>query len=334
MVKISIRNKNLTLNLKKYIPDPFILQLLAAIVIAFFYPQFAESDVNNLNLNTIIDTGVVLIFLFYGLKLNKSALIQDLSNWKMHLIIQGIVFLLFPLLIFIFYPLVPQNSAYQLMFVSVFYLACLPSTVSSSVVMVSIAKGNIPSAIFNASLSGLIGILLTPLWMSLFVQQNSELQLSEIFLDLILKIVLPVILGLLLQPLLGKFYHQHQKRIAKLDKLTIVLIVYSSFAHTFHDGSFGLLGLSKTLMIIVIVVVLFFIVFYFSQWIGKRFKFSREDQITIQFCGTKKSLVHGSVFASVLFVDNVGIYLLPVMIYHTFQLFTISFIAEKYAKET
>lgn len=317
----------------RYIPDPFILQLFAAIGVGYFFPQLADFGYNGLNLGTLIDFGVVFIFFFYGLKLDKSSIVNDLKNWPMHLLIQGVVFVLFPLLVLIFYPLVPQDPSYQLLFISLFYLACLPSTVSSSVVMVSIAKGNISSAIFNASLSGLIGIILTPLWMSLFVQKQGELQLSTIFIDLIIKIVLPVVLGLILQPWLRNWYKKYHHRIAKLDKLTIVFIVYSSFAHTFHDGSFGLLGLDKTLFIAVLVILLFVVVFNFSRRIGRKMRYDRADQITIQFCGTKKSLVHGSVFASVLFTENVGIYLLAVMIYHTFQLFIISFIAERYAKE-
>jgi len=321
------------LNIKKLLPDPFILFLFLAITIGYFLPQAASWNLGNLSLDLIIDIGVICVFFFYGLKLNKSEIKKDLSNWRMHLLTQSITFFIFPICVLIFYPFIPKTEAYMLLFISIFYLACLPSTVSSSVVMVSMAKGNVTSAIFNASLSGIIGIFLTPLWMSLFVEQNGDADLSSIFIDLLLKILLPVILGLLLQPILGKYYHKYSKKIAKLDKLTIVLIVYNSFAHTFHDGSFSILGWQKIIIIFIVVASLFYLVFYFSKWLSKKLNFERADQITIQFCGTKKSLVHGSVFASVLFTDNIGIYLLPVMIYHTFQLFTISFIAEKYAKE-
>ena len=51
---------------------------------------------------------------------------------------------------------IAQGTDFHVLWLSIYFLACLPSTVSSSVVMVSIAKGNVPSAIFNASISGLI----------------------------------------------------------------------------------------------------------------------------------------------------------------------------------
>ncbi|MDK7375483.1 bile acid:sodium symporter family protein [Weeksella virosa] len=321
------------MNIKKFIPDNFILLLLLAIIVGYFVPQLATWQLGFINLDRIIDIGVVGVFFFYGLKLDKTQLKNDFRRWPVHLLTQSISFVLFPLLVLIFYPLFSKTEAYQMMFIGLFFLASLPSTVSSSVVMVSIAKGNIISAIFNASLSGLIGIILTPLWMSIFTKSTASIDSSSVFIDLVIKILVPVMAGLFIQPWLEKFYQRHKFRIAKLDKLTIILIVYNSFAHTFHDGSFTLMQPKQLILIAVCVSLLFFVVLKISRWVGQKFGFSREDLITIQFCGTKKSLVHGSVFASVLFSENIGVYLLPIMIYHTFQLFIISFIAEKYAKQ-
>jgi len=316
------------------LPDPFILFLFVAILIAYIYPDISLWSYKNFTLNTLIDIGVILVFFFYGLKLNWRNVFKDLSNWKMHLLIQSITFIFFPLLVLIFYPFIKNYPVYFSLYVAIFYLATLPSTVSSSVVMVSIAKGNIPSAIFNASISGLIGIALTPLWMSLFLSKgNGEFDLFATFLDLILKIILPVFVGALLQPYLGFFYNKYKKQFSNLDKLTIVLIVYNSFSHTFLDGLFTKLGLLPLLVVSLIVIGLFFIFFNLSKWIAQKMNFNREDDITIQFCATKKSLVHGSVIAAVIFTGDIGIYLIPIMLYHTFQLIYVSYIANQYAKE-
>jgi len=316
------------------LPDPFILFLFVAIVVAYFFPDISLWSYKDFNLNTVIDIGVILVFFFYGLKLNWKEVFKDLANWKMHVLIQSITFIFFPLLVLCFYPLVKSFPIYFTLYVAIFYLAALPSTVSSSVVMVSIAKGNIPSAIFNASISGLIGIVVTPLWMSLFLSKsNGEFDLLATFLDLVLKIILPVFVGALLQPYLGFFYNKYKKQFGNLDKLTIVLIVYNSFSHTFLDGLFTKLGVLPLLAVFIIVVALFFFFFNLSKWIAKKMNFNREDDITIQFCSTKKSLVHGSVIAAVIFTGDIGIYLIPIMLYHTFQLIYISYIANQYAKE-
>ena len=81
----------------------------------------------------------------------------------------------------------------------------------------------------------------------------------------------------------------------------------------------------------VAVVGLFFIVYYLLQWVCAKLRFNREDTITTTFCGSKKSLVHGSLFMMVLGVpdDNKVLFLLPIMLYHSFQLFYVSFLANK-----
>ncbi len=320
-------------NLPK-LPDPFILLLFLAILIAYIFPNFSLWSYHSITLNSIIDVGIVLVFFFYGLKLNWKDVFKDLANWRMHLLIQFITFIVFPLIVLLGYPFIKLYPIYFTLFVAVFYLASLPSTVSSSVVMVSIAKGNIPSAIFNASISGLIGIIVTPLWMSLFLSKaGNDFNLMDTILDLILKIILPVVVGALLQPFLGQFYNRYKKQFSNLDKLTIILIVYNSFSHTFLDGLFSKIGLIPLLVVFIIVVFLFFFVFNLSKWVASRMGFNREDDITIQFCSTKKSLVHGSVIGAVLFSGDMGIYLIPIMLYHTFQLIYISYIANQYGKE-
>lgn len=319
---------------KRIFPDPLILYLLIALILAYFFPQASYYQFNTIGLQQIIDVGVILVFFLYGVKLKWNEVFKDLLNWKLHIRIQLITFFLFPVLGLMLFPITIINESFYPLFLALFYLCALPSTVSSSVVMVSIAKGNITSAIFNASLSGLIGILLTPLWMSIFLKQGESVESSSIFLGLITSVVLPVFLGALCQSFLGKYYDQFKKGLSNIDKFTIVLIVYNSFSHTFLDGLLNSIGIQNLLLTILIVVLLFFAAFYLIDFLNLKFwKFNREDFITLQFCGTKKSLVHGSVMGSVIFGGEMGLFLLPIMVYHTFQLLFISYKASQYAKE-
>lgn len=117
----------------------------------------------------------------------------------------------------------------------IFFLACLPSTVSSSVVMISIAKGNIPAGIFNASISGLIGIVLTPLWRGFFSPKSRIFIIcfTTIYIKLLLEILLPVLIGFLLQKHFRHLIEKHGAWLTFFDKTIILLIVYKSFAESF-----------------------------------------------------------------------------------------------------
>ncbi|AZI20572.1 bile acid:sodium symporter [Chryseobacterium taklimakanense] len=287
------------------------------------------------NLNKFIDWGIAGIFLLYGLKLNLKEVVKDISNWKLHLLVQFGTFILFPMLVFLFYPLAKGNTWFPL-WVAVFFLAALPSTVSSSVVMVSIAKGNITSAIFNASVSGLIGIVMTPLLMSFFLSQNAEsgAHSTEIIAQLLIKVLLPIILGILLNPIFRNLVNRHSKLIGEFDRLIILLIVYESFSGAFINRIFSTIPTIQFIWLTLACIALFFIVYEIIKFICHRLNFSREDTVTATFCGSKKSLVHGSLFVLVLGIPDESkvLFLLPIMIYHSFQLFYVSWLANKLAK--
>ncbi|MHA7944539.1 bile acid:sodium symporter family protein [Formosa sp. 3Alg 14/1] len=317
----------------KFKLDRFILAIIATIIFAYFFPQWGIEG-SPFPISTVSSIGFFLIFFFYGLKLSPTQIKSGLYNWKLHVLVQLSTFLVFPLLILMFYPFV-QTEEQHSFWLALLFMAALPSTVSSSVVMVSMARGNVPAAIFNASISGIIGILITPLWVGLFIEKTgAEFDYGSIYMNLILGIILPVILGIMLQKYGHQFAMTYSKQLTLFDKSVILLIIYKSFADSFYNNIFNSVNWLDFALLFVIVLAIFFIVFYIIGMIATKLRFSIEDKITAQFCGTKKSLVHGTIFYKILF-KNVGassLILLPLMIFHASQIFIISIIASKLAK--
>lgn len=314
--------------------DPFVLAIALSIVASYFFPQLGASD-SIVPIDTISSIGISLIFFFYGLKLSTEAIRSGLKNWKLHVVVQSTTFVLFPLLVLAFYPLA-KDTSHEILWLSILFLAALPSTVSSSVVMVSLAKGNVPAAIFNASISGIIGIMLTPLWLTPFIQQSDiPIDFSGIYVQLATEIILPLVLGLLLRKYWGEFARKNSRGLSLFDKSIILLIIYKSFVHSFEEKIFETVSILELILMTGIVVLLFFLVYGLTGWIGKRLHFSREDRITAQFCGSKKSLVHGTVFSKALFGQSsiIGLILLPLMIFHAFQILIISVLATRMGRE-
>jgi solute carrier family 10 (sodium/bile acid cotransporter), member 7 len=310
--------------------DNFILSIIVVVLLAYYFP-FLGTKESGFPIDAVASVGVALIFFFYGLKLSPEKIKNGLRNWKLHVLVQVSTFILFPLILLIFKPLA-SNAHQNMIWLAFLFLAALPSTVSSSVVMVSLAKGNIPAAIFNASISGLIGIVVTPLWMGIFLKQsNTDYDLSIIYLKLVTEILLPVILGVSLQKFGGKFASKYSNYLTLFDKSVILLIIYKSFAVSFKNNVFSTVGWVDLALISIATLVLFFVVYYITGYFSKLLGFNREDRITAQFCGTKKSLVHGTVFSKILFPASMpmGIILLPLMLFHAFQLFIVSIIATK-----
>lgn len=313
--------------------DGFMLGLLSMIFLAWLwpYPGMKESPVP---LSEISTYAVSIIFFFYGLRLSAEKLRAGLVNWKLHVTVHISTFVLFPLLALAFQPLFKSEESHTI-WLAIFFLTALPSTVSSSVVMVSLAKGNVPAAIFNASISSLLGVFITPLWMGLVMDSgNTNFDMLSVVIKLSLQVLLPVFAGILLNKRYGHFAESKKKYIRYFDQSSILLIVYTSFCESFGEHLFSSLGLKEIVFLAIGMLALFFGIYYLLNFISDLLKFNREDKVTAVFCGSKKSLVQGAVMSKVLFSGaQAGLMLLPIMIYHALQLIAASIIAQRMARE-
>ena len=312
--------------------DGFMLALISMIGLAYLwpYPGMPESPVP---LAKISSYAVSIIFFFYGLRLSPDKLRAGLVNWKLHAMVHISTFVLFPLLALAFRPLF-KGEEHQMMWLAIFFLTALPSTVSSSVVMVSIARGNIPAAIFNASISSLIGVFITPLWMGLVLDTSSNnYDLMSVVGKLSLQVLLPVTMGILLNKKWGSFAEKYKKYIRYFDQFSILLIVYTSFCESFGGHLFSEFDLKDIVFLGIGMLALFFAVYFLLTSLCRLFGFSHEDEVTAVFCGSKKSLIQGAVMSKVLFTGaHAGVMLLPIMLYHALQLISASIIAQRMAR--
>ena len=309
--------------------DWFLLALLGVVALAYFQPGLG-SKTSPVPWKIITTIGVALVFFFYGLKLSMEKMRAGMRNWRLHSLVQLATFVLFPALALLARPFFGSESG-ALLWQSIFFLCALPSTVSTSVVMVSIAGGNLPAAIFNASISSLLGIVLTPLLASLFLHTSADgRQLWGLAVQLLWQVLLPVGAGVLLHPRFSAFAERHRAGLRVFDQLTILLIVFTAFCESFAEGVFSRYRPADVFKLGAGMVGLYLLVFGIIWGASRLLRFSRADQIVAVFCGSKKSLVHGSVMASLLFPASAatGLLLLPLMLYHALQIVLASSMAQ------
>ncbi|CAJ0881338.1 hypothetical protein R20233_02682 [Ralstonia sp. LMG 32965] len=312
--------------------DGFIRAMLVMVALALFFPALGASD-GPLRLDIVTIVGVSLVFFLHGAALSREKIVEGARNWRLHLFVQSCTFILFPLIgaviLFVCKPFIPAE-----LLLGVFYLCALPSTVSSSVAMTAMAKGNVPAAIFNATISGLIGMIATPLLMSFVIHASgADLSVGKALLGVAEQLLLPFVLGQLLRPVLGGFINKHKAIISKVDRAVILLIVFNSFADSTHAGVWSKYPWETIVAVAVISSALLFVVLGATTWLSRRASFSLADEITAVFCGSKKSLANGVPMAKILFAGNpaLGLIVLPLMIYHQLQLIVCSTLARRYA---
>lgn len=313
--------------------DGFMVSMLAAIVLALLWPSLGVSG-GWLQLALVTKLGVALIFFFAGAGLSPEKLKGGLMQWHLHAFVQVCTFVVFPLIgllaLWALGPWLPPALA-----AGFFYLCALPSTVSSSIAFTMMARGNVVGAIFNASASSLIGMVLTPLFVSLWLHSSGpDAPLLDTLRKIALQLLLPFALGQLARPWIGAVLRRHSGRIGQFDRGVIVLIVFNSFCDATAAGIWSRYGLLPVLIAVLMSGVLLALVLSLTRVAARRLHFPVEDEITAVFCGSKKSLAAGAPIAVLIFGGNesLGLIMLPIMVYHQIQLIACSVLARRYAE--
>ena len=322
-------------HLKRVFTDWFLCGMLLATLLAYVFPRFGSTG-GAMHAEWVINIGVFLVFFLHGVNLSSEQISHGLKNMRLHLMVQGFTFIVFPLLWLLADTLLGTRIA-PLLMLGFFYLCALPSTISSSVALTGSAGGNVPAAILNASLSSVLGIFLTPLLVSFVVGSGSGgIDLGATLLDLCAMLLLPLVLGQLVRPLLGGFFARHKRYTNIVDKVVILLLVYAAFCNSMVSGMWQQQGAAVILGAFIGSALLLAAILWMTTRTARALKFSTADEITAVFCASKKSLAAGAPMAALIFGANpgLGLILLPIMIYHPLQLIVCSVMAENYATRT
>lgn len=314
--------------------DGFLAGMVAAVLLAWVFPG-PGAEGGWLHAHILNKIGVALIFFLNGAGLSFAAMKAGALHWRLHVVVQLATFVVFPLAGWAFYA-AGDNTLPTALALGIFFLCALPSTVSSSVAMTSAARGNVPAAVFNATLSSLIGVFLTPLWVGLALGAEATAggSVGGVILDLIVWLVLPLIAGQLSRPWLAEFVKRHKKGVHMVDRGAILLIIYTSFCDSVKRGVWSAQGWQTVVLSLVAAAALFTLVFWVVAWACRRLGFSPEDRIAAIFCGSKKSLAAGVPMAQLIFAGDprLGVILLPLLIYHPLQLVICGVLAGRWAR--
>lgn len=318
--------------IKGLLNDWFLRSMVLAVVIASLLPDIGRSG-GLLHLDVWLDYGIALVFFLHGIGIPAEQMKAGLGNWRLHLLVQGFIFGVFPLLFLLLQPvtaLLPPMLALGFL-----YLCVLPSTITSSVAMTALARGNVPAAIFNATASSLLGIVLTPLLVSLLAGTvGSSVALGSAIAGIATLLLIPFAVGQLLHPWLGGYFMRIRRYTSLADRGVVLLLVFASFSDSVAAGLWRDYGAGLLLLTLAGTALLLTAVLVLTRWSARALGFSTEDEIVAIFCGSKKTLAAGVPMARVLFGAHpaLGLIMLPIMFYHQLQLIVCAALAQRYAR--
>ena len=321
------------------------LTILVVVVVglAFLVPEAGRRG-GWLRSEWTVEWAIFLIFLLQGLSIEGRVLLRGLLSVRLHLFVQGWVFVGTPLLGLglswfgrWWWP--EMGSLWD----GVLFLGILPTTVSSAVAFTTMGGGNVVGSVFNTTLANFIGVALTPAWAFLVFSGREVVMppVGPVLVKLGYLILLPLVLGQVLRPIWVTLRIRGilEKRFRSVSSGLILFIVFCAFSGSVAAGGWQNLPLSVIVVGLgsagCLLATATWLVWGSSGWLG----LARADRVAGLFSGSQKTLAAGVPMANALFGDpagwssgfNFGLFLLPLLAYHPFQLVLAGMLAPRLA---
>jgi sodium/bile acid cotransporter 7 len=184
----------------------------------------------------------------------------------------------------------------------------------------------------------MLGVFLSPALIALYLGVNGEMDLAAVTVKLVLRVLAPLLVGQFLRlfvPPARDFVDKHSARFKKLQEWLLVFIVYTVFCETFEAGSdatagevFLMIALQGGMLILVMVLA----------WssLGVLFRDEPKLRATGLFVCTHKTVALGIPLINSMYSDTapelVGMYTLPLLVWHPMQLLLGTAVAPRVAE--
>ena len=314
--------------LRVLLSDKLIWLLLITFVLAAVVPV-SESQAGAAG--TISNIGIFALVLLNGIRLPRDEVLHGFKNWRL----QGGIFLwVFGAMAaagwavsHVFAPLLPATLALGLL-----YLGCLPSTVQSATSYNTLAKGNVAASVIAAALINLVGVVVTPALFAALGSAKGVVIGGDVVLRIATILLLPFIIGQVIQPWARARVMAHKDVTGWLDRLVIALAVYVALSAAVREGLLTQLPL-PVLATMAGAVALMLAFAFGGAWLAGA-SFARADRKAFLFAGAHKSIAIGAPLAALLFPKaQAGFILIPVILYHLAQLILSAPIATHLARK-
>ncbi|KAJ5159586.1 uncharacterized protein N7482_006590 [Penicillium canariense] len=340
-----------------------------ACVLAYFFPDVAKTDGGVIRSEYTVLYGVIaIIFLISGLSIPRQKLFKQFLNWRLHVLVQVISFLLIPAVVLavVHIILVADPAGYIDRAVLAGYIltACIPTTIASNVVMTRAAGGDDAAALVEVLLANVLGPFITAVWTVTLLPKSAEFDIwrygggslgsmyKHVFQQLGLSVLLPLFVGQLVRwtwPERTAWVMQ-KTRLPKLSSVCMLLLIWTTFSSCFATGALQSLSAQSIIFVVLFNIALYIaltVISFFSsrppkfllnhRWFESVLKcMPPEETIAVCFCSPAKSTALGLPLLYAMWAP-VDLYTkaktsIPVLLYTTEQICVAQFFVQLFRR--
>ncbi|WYZ40377.1 hypothetical protein EsH8_IV_000718 [Colletotrichum jinshuiense] len=227
-------------------------------VLAYFFPNVAARGGPIRSEYSIIYGGIAIIFLVSGMQLSHAKLRQNLTNWRLHIIVQGMSFIVIPVILLIIIHIIiaagglRNNVLSTPIIVGMIVASCLPTTIASNVVMTRASGGDDAAAIIEVVIGNVMGSFVSPGLIYGFIPKTPEFAdwqpanpstLGAMYANVLKQLGLSVLLPLAAGQALRWFFEKRVEwalrtlYLAKVSTFCLILLVWTTFSAAFKTGA-------------------------------------------------------------------------------------------------
>jgi sodium/bile acid cotransporter 7 len=306
-----------------YSTNSFLIKAALAICSAKIYPPLGAIYLYpNITATWL---AVIFIFTMAGLSLKSSEFTKAATRLRFNIFVLGFNFFVVSLLVFgmtlaiRYTDLVPKGLTDGMIVCS-----CLPITVSMVIVLTKSAKGDEASSVLLAAVGSLMGVFVSPTLILVYIGVQSAISLSTVFVKLVLRIVVPIFIGQLLQnysTTVVRVVEEHKRHFKGGQEWALIFIVYTVFCKTFSSP------LDATLVEIMVMAICQCVCLLASMllaWYSLKICFRDEPRLRVMglYGCTQKSVAMGIPLIGAVYEHDprAGLFTLPLLIWHPAQL--------------
>jgi len=316
-----------------YVTNQFLILVILAIALASAYPPLGAIYLAPHITSTYI--AVMIIFLMAGLGLKTEEFSNALQQIKFNLFVFVYSFGVDSSFVFGFSRLLTHyNVIHQGLADGMVIAASLPLTINMCVVLTTASGGDEAAAIRNTALWNLVGVVLSPVLILGYLGESSTVNAGKLCYKLANRVVLPIVVGQLLKwfvPAVNDFVKDYKHYFKHVQMYLLVFIVYTVFCKTFSDEDL-LVPVKDTFLMIVFVGISLAILMVLAWYLLKLvFKRDIKLRVTGLYGCTHKTIAMGIPLIQAIYDGNpaIGLYTLPLLIWHPMQLLVGTFLAPR-----
>lgn len=304
----------------------FFLGIAVMVLTAFYLPGVGLF----IKAYKILNIFIFLGFFLTGLTLDTSYVLEQLKNVRVLLAALISSLFLFPAIAYFLARLffkAPPDIAMGALIIGV-----APATVASGTVMTAIALGNIPLSLFICVLTNFASILTIPFILTQLLQFSGtriELPVAGMLFSLVLKVLVPTLIGQLLRPRLGALIHPYQKQVSIFNQTIVLMIVLNAMS----SAADRLLGTDITIVwIFVFMFGLHALILATNFGISRVIGLDLPSTAAFTIHTSQKTLTISYIVWAEHFYHSHPIALIPPIVYHLTQSIVDTWIAHRFRR--